>query len=88
MRLPLAVAEKEPTSAVALPAPFLIPGTRSQAGGASLPIGLAQGAAVHAGAPFVHDNLRALAVDLVHGVRNSAAASAHGNGSWFLLQHG
>jgi hypothetical protein len=53
----------QPTCAIALPAPFLIPMACTQAGGAGVPIGFVQRAAIHARAPLACGDLRTLAID-------------------------
>jgi hypothetical protein len=58
-----AAANIQPTCAIALPAPFLIPMARTQTGGAGFPIGLAERASIHARAPLACGDLRTLAID-------------------------
>src|SRR5215467_12629375 len=86
MHLPLAVADVQPAGAIALAAPFLIFGSSGNAGGASLPIGLVRCASNDTGAALAHGDLRALAINLVHGVRDGSAARANGHGLWFLAR--
>ncbi len=82
--LSLAVTDVKPARAVALAAPFLILGSGGHAGGASLPIGLVRCASNDAGAALACGDLGALAIDLVHGVRDGSAARANRHGLWFL----
>ncbi len=82
--LPLSVADVEPAGAVALAASFLILGSCSDAGGASLPIGFVRCASNDAGAALACGDLGALAIDLVHGVRDGPAPRANRHGLWFL----
>ncbi len=84
LELSLAVANVQPTGAVALAAPFLVLGPRSDAGGASFPIGFVRCASNDAGAALACGDLGALAIDLVHGIRDGSAARANRHGLWFL----
>jgi hypothetical protein len=86
--LPLAVPDVQPAGAIALAAPFLIRGSRSQAGGAGLPIGLVRRASNDASAALARGHLCALAIDHLRRVRDSAAAGTDSHGLWFLVGHG
>jgi len=79
-----AVADVEPAGAVTLPASFFILSSRSDAGRAGFPIGFARCASNYARASLPRGHLRALAVDLVRGIRDGPAACTDRNGLRFL----
>ena len=82
---PLASAYVQPTSPVTLPAPFLIPGARTQAAGASFPIGFVWCASNDARAALAQRHLHALAVDLLLRVRDRPAPRTHSYRLRFLI---
>src|SRR5260370_2204593 len=84
----LTLADVEPAGAVALPARFLILGSRSLASRAGLPIGLVRRASNDASAALARGDLRTLAIDHLRRVRDGPATGAHSHGLWFLVGHG